>query len=186
MNARLDRLFRAALLAPFVVAMIVHGSTKPPGVPSATIRWDEGLADFGSVATNDTVFIRGTYDPLMANDALMIDYRAKASTNALDWVNAYNGIVSSLAAGITLTIPGATNMVIYVWSEYVAPSPVHTNGEYRVTYVGSVTNAPPATPRYVATRTRVKTAEGVRLSPPELPEPNRATLMSTTTTEEEQ
>ncbi|MBQ3808660.1 MAG: hypothetical protein II840_11970, partial [Kiritimatiellae bacterium] len=166
----------AAFLVGAVLAAL-HAD-KPAPVPSAYLRWDRGLADNGSIATNDTVFIRGTYDQLMANDTLHIDYRDRASTNALDWVRAYNGVVSDLGPGITMTIVGATNMVIWVWSEYVPPAPVHTNGEYRITYVGSVTNSPPETPRYVLPRTPVKTAEGVQLSPPELPEPQRTSLFS--------
>lgn len=176
-RARRSRTGAVAVFLLGSVLAALHADKPTPG-PSATIRWDDGLRDNGSVATNDTVFIRGTYDQLMANDTLHIDYRDKASTNALDWVRSYDGIVSDLAAGITRTIPDATNKVIYVWSEYVPPAPVHTNGEYRVTYVGNVTNAPPEAPRYVLPRTPVKTSEGIRLSPPELPEPQRTSLFS--------
>lgn len=176
-RARRSRTGAVAVFLLGAVLAALHAD-KPTPIPSATIRFDDGLHDNGSVATNDTVFIRGTYDQLMANDTLHIDYRDRASTNALDWVRAYNGVVSDLGPGITMTIVGATNMVIWVWSEYVPPAPVHTNGEYRITYVGSVTNSPPETPRYVLPRTPVKTAEGVQLSPPELPEPQRTSLFS--------
>ncbi len=179
---------RSGAVAVFLIGATVAAihADKPTPVPSALIRWDTGLADNGSVATNDTVFIRGTYDQLMAADALHLDYRPKSSTNSLDWVRCYEGVVSDLAAGFTVPIPDATNQVIYVWSEYVAPSPVHTNGEYRITYVGGVTNSPPAAPRYVLPRTPIKTSTGVRLSPPELPDPPRASLLSTTANELQQ
>ena len=143
---------------------------KPTPIPSATLRWDTGLADNGSVATNDLVFIRGTYDQLMATDALHIDYRPKSSTDPFDWMRGYDGVVSALSAGFTVLIPDATNMVIYIWSEYIPPSPIHTNGEYRATYVGSVTNSPPDAPRYVTPRTPIKgkddEGEEIHLAPP--------------------
>lgn len=163
---------------------------KPPEIPSATFRWDEGLRNNGSVATNDTVFIRGTYDPLMAGDTLHVDYRDRSIVDTPEgWARAYDGVVSDLANGFTVTIPDATNMVIWVWSEYIEPAPVHTNGEYRITYVGNVTNQPPQSPRYVLPRTPIKAAgDGavvweVNLSPPELPEPPAQSLFSTLATE---
>ena len=170
---------RTGAVAVFLLGSVLAAlhADKPTPVPSATIRWDDGLRDNGSVATNDIVFIRGTYDQLMANDALHVDYRDKGSTNETDWVRCYEGVVTDLAAGFTVNIPDATNQVIYVWTEYVPPAPVHTNGEYRVTYVGNVTNAPPEAPRYVLPRTPVKTSEGARLSPPELPEPKTETRL---------
>ena len=175
-RARRSRIVAVAAFLLGSVLAALHAD-KPTPVPSGTIRLDDGLRDNGSVATNDTVFIRGTYDQLMANDTLHIDYRDKGSTNVTDWVRGYDGGVSDLSAGFTVNIPDATNKVIYVWSEFIPPAPVHTNGEYRVTYVGSVTNSPPETPRYVLARTPVKTSEGVQLSPPELPEPKTETRL---------
>lgn len=176
---------RSCAVAAFLVGAVLAAlhADKPAPVPSAYLRWDRGLADNGSVATNDTVFIRGTYDALIASDTLHIDYRPKSSTNALDWASAYVGVTSDLAAGITRTIPDATNMVIYVWSEYVPPSPVHTNGEYRITHVARLDGGAANAPRYVTPRTPIKADGGRQLSPPELPEPNRESLFSTLATE---
>ena len=129
---------------------------KPTPVPSALLRWDRGLADNGSIATNDTVFIRGTYDPLMANDALHVDYRPKWITDSPDgWARAYDGAVGDLADGFTVTIPDATNMVVWIWSEYVEPAPTHTNGEYRIIYVGRIDGGAAESPRYVLPRTPI-------------------------------
>lgn len=175
-RARRSRIVAVAAFLLGAVLAALHAD-KPTPVPSATIRWDDGLRDNGSVATNDAVFIRGTYDQLMANDTLHIDYRDKGSTNVTDWVRGYDGGVSDLSAGFTVNIPDATNKVIYIWSEFIPPAPEHTNGEYRVTYVGSVTNSPPETPRYVLARTPVKTVAGAQLSPPELPEPKTETRL---------
>jgi len=163
---------RSAAVAVFLLGAVVAAiyADKPTPTPSATIMWDSGLTDNGSIATNDTVFIRGTFDPLMATDALHVDYRDKGSTNALDCVRTYNGTVSDLTLGFTVTISNATNRIVYVWSEYVPPSPVHTNGEYRIINVGTVTNSPPESPRYVVTRTPIKGMDELggetRLSPP--------------------
>ena len=160
---------------------------KPTPVPSALLRWDRGLADNGSVATNDTVFIRGTYDALMANDALHVDYRPKWITDSPDgWARAYDGGVSDLADGFAVTIPDATNMVIYIWSEYVEPAPTHTNGEYRIIYVGRIDGGAADAPHYVTPRTPIKGMEDEgdahHLSPPSLPPPAQS-LFSTLATE---
>ena len=129
---------------------------KPTPVPSALLRWDRGLADNGSIATNDTVFIRGTYDPLMANDALHVDYRDRTITDSPDgWSRAYDGAVGDLADGFAVTIPDATNMVVWIWSEYVEPAPTHTNGEYRIIYVGRIDGGAADAPRYVTPRTPI-------------------------------
>lgn len=149
---------------PVAVGVFLLGSVlaalhadKPTPVPSALLRWDRGLADNGSIATNDTVFIRGTYDPLMANDALHVDYRDRTITDSPDgWARAYDGAVGDLADGFTVTIPDATNMVVWIWSEYVEPAPTHTNGEYRIIYVGRIDGGAADAPRYVTPRTPIK------------------------------
>lgn len=75
--ARRIRRARPVAVGVFLIGSVLAAlhADKPTPMPSATIRWDRGLADNGSVATNDTVFIRGTYDALMASDALHVDYR---------------------------------------------------------------------------------------------------------------
>lgn len=180
---------RTGAVAVFLIsaALAAIHADKPTPVPSALLRWDRGLRDNGSVATNDTVFIRGTYDPLMANDALHVDYRPKWITDSPDgWARAYDGAVSDLADGFAVTIQDATNMVVWIWSEYVEPAPTHTNGEYRIIYVGDITNSPPEAPRYFLPRTPVKGMEDEgdahHLSPPSLPPPAQS-LFSTLATE---
>ena len=179
---------RSCAVAAFLVGAVLAAlhADKPAPVPSAYLRWDRGLADNGSIATNDTVSIRGTYDPLMANDALHVDYRPKWITDSPDgWARAYDGGVSDLADGFAVTIPDATNMVIYIWSEYVEPAPTHTNGEYRIIYVGNITNSPPEAPRYFLPRTPIKGMEDEgdahHLSPPSLPPPARSRVSTLAT-----
>lgn len=180
------RCSRSCAVAAFLVGAVLAAlrADKPTPVPSALLRWDRGLADNGSVATNDTVFIRGTYDPLMANDALHVDYRPKWITDSPDgWTRGYDGRVSDLADGVPVVIPDATNMVVQIWSEYIEPAPTHTNGEYRISFVARLDGEAANAPRYVTPRTPIKADGGRQLSPPELPEPNRESLFSTLATE---
>ena len=47
-------------------------------------------------------------------------------------------------------------MVVWIWSEYVEPAPTHTNGEYRIIYVGRIDGGAADAPRYVTPRTPIK------------------------------
>ena len=177
---------RSCAVAAFLVGAVLAAlhSDKPAPVPSAYLRWDRGLADNGSIATNDTVFIRGTYDALMASDALHVDYRPRSIVDTPDgWTRGYDGKVSDLADGVTVVIPDATNMVVWIWSEYIEPAPTHTNGEYRIIFVARLDGEAANAPRYVTPKTPIKADGGRQLSPPELPEPNRESLFSTLATE---
>lgn len=176
---------RSCAVAAFLVGAVLAAqyADKPAPVPSATIRWDRGLADNGSVATNDTVFIRGTYDALMASDALHVDYRQRSIVDTPDgWTRGYDGRVSDLADGFTVVIPDATNMVVWIWSEYIEPAPTHTNGEYRIVFVARLDGEAADAPRYVTPRTPIKGMEddgdAHNLSPPSLPPPAQS-LFST-------
>lgn len=177
---------RSCAVAAFLVGAVLAAlhADKPAPVPSAYLRWDRGLADNGSIATNDTVFIRGTYDALMASDALHVDYRPRSIVDTPDgWTRGYDGRVSDLADGVTVVIPDATNMVVQIWSEYIEPAPTHTNGVYRIIFVARLDGEAANAPRYVTPRTPIKADGGRQLSPPELPEPNRESLFSTLATE---
>ena len=161
-------------LAATIIATLY--AQKPTPVPAAQLRWDQGLRDNGSAATNDAVFIRGTYDPIMAGDALHVDYRDRAIADSADgWTRGYDGTVSDLADGFSVTIPDATNMVVWIWSEYVVPAPTHTNGEYRILHVGKIDGGTADVSRYVAPRTPIRGMEDEgdahHLSPPSLPPP---------------
>ena len=156
------------------VATVYCAANKPPPIVSATLRFDKGLHDSGSVATNDYPFIRAIVDQPYRLDTIHIDYRDKGSTNAMDYVRAYDGSTADLAAGIRLFIPNCTNRLIWIWSEYIPPPPDHTNGEYRIDYVSRPIDEiyDPANPRFIMLRTPVTDAEtGRKMSPPELPDP---------------
>lgn len=156
------------------IATVYCAATKPKPTPSAALRFDRGLHDNGSVATNDHPVIRGTVDALYTLDALHIDYRPKYSTNALDYVRAYDGRTTDLIAGISVFIPDCTDKLIWIWSEYIEPPPEHTNGEYRLDYVTRPLDGPvdPESPEFIMLRTPLIDSEtGRKMSPPELPQP---------------
>lgn len=106
------------LIGIFVCGMIYCGATKP------TIRWDTGLYDDGSEITNNTVAIRWRYSGIPSASTIYIDYRPNGSTN--EWHGLGESVASALAWNGTVT--DATNYDYYVYSTYIPPVPVHTNG----------------------------------------------------------
>lgn len=110
-----------ALCLAFIVGMVMYGSTKHAPV---SVKWDTGLADNGSLITNDTVTVRWTYSGIPAESSVFIDYREAGSTNG--WRNLGETPASALV--FTQTLANATNYDYWVYSTYVPPVPVHTNG----------------------------------------------------------
>lgn len=114
-------LIERVLAGVFVVGFAYYGSTKH-GAPS--VRWDDGLADNGTLITNDTVSVRWTYSGIPSASSVFIDYREAGSTN--EWLNLAETLAS--AQEWTGTLANATNYDYWVYSTYVPPVPVHTNG----------------------------------------------------------
>lgn len=114
----LDR-FGKIVCAALIVGAVMYGGSK-----GVHIRWDTGLRDNGSEVTNDTVRIRWTYQGIPAASSVFIDYRLAGSTN--EWGNLGEGVASAL--GWDGTLEDATNYEYWVYSTYVPPVPVHTNG----------------------------------------------------------
>ena len=108
------------LCLAFIVGMVMYGSTKH----AVSVRWDTGLADNGSLITNNTVTVRWTYSGIPAASSVFIDYREAGSTN--EWRNLGETLASALE--FTGTLANATNYEYFVYSTYVPPVPVHTNG----------------------------------------------------------
>lgn len=108
------------LCLAFIVGMVMYGSTKH----AVSVRWDTGLADNGSLITNNTVTARWTYSGIPAASSVFIDYREAGTTN--DWLNLAETLASALSW--TGTLANATNYDYWVYSTYVPPVPVHTNG----------------------------------------------------------
>ena len=89
-----------------------------------TIRWDTGLHDNGSVITNDSVEIRWTYSGIPSSSSVYVDNRLSGTTN--EWENL--GVVTAADGYYMTMVPNATNYDYWVYSTYVPPVPVHTNG----------------------------------------------------------
>lgn len=155
------------------IARAGNDSNKPPKIPKADIIFDTFLADNGSVATNDYPTIRWRYDAMAANDYLHIDARPKGSTNEMDWLGYYVGRVTD--GSWHGHMPGCTGMTIHVWSEYVQPSPVSTNGVYHLDYLSVPLDRAQETEglrTWCLLRTPICDADEKRLmAPPSLPEP---------------
>ena len=121
--AQLRALFGASkvqgvLAAVAICGAIMYGGSKP------TVRFDDGLRDNGTLITNDLVQVRWTYSGIPGASSVFIDYRESGSTN--EWLNLGETLASALAWDGTLA--NATNYDYWIYSTYVPPVPVHTNG----------------------------------------------------------
>ena len=116
---RLPRRAAVALVAAFCVCFYL-GATKG----NVHIRWDASLYNDGSVVTNDTVSIRWTYSGIPDESDIYIDCRLFGTTN--EWSDLGHAVASDRAW--TGTLANATNYEYFVYSEYIPPAPVHTNG----------------------------------------------------------
>ena len=114
-------LLTKALAVGFFLVNFYLGATKPSQV---SVRWDDGLRDNGTLITNDTVAVRWTYSGIPGASSVFIDYREAGTTN--DWLNLAETLAS--AQEWTGTLANATNYAYWVYSTYVPPVPVHTNG----------------------------------------------------------
>lgn len=103
--------------AAFVVGAVFYGGSK-------SIRWDVGLRDNGTEITNDTVTVRWTYTGIPSASSVFIDVRECGSDG--EWQNLGETVASALEW--TGTLANATNYDYLVYTTYVPPSPVHTNG----------------------------------------------------------
>lgn len=92
-------------------------------------KFDTGLHNNGSYATNDTVCAKWTRDmSVPATSDLYVDYRLSTDTNGL-WQTLIHTTAGALTA--TATLADATNYDYFVWADYVPPTPVHTNGVWK-------------------------------------------------------
>lgn len=146
MPNKLDKLVRFALLAPFVAAMVIHGSTKPPPGPrTGRITFDTRyITDTGSYLTNDTVHIALAKTSAIIPDStpVLVHAREVGSTNAEDWVELSPRLaIADFPHDYTLA--GATNYDVDVMADYVPPAPVVTNDVLVVNALAAKDSTPP-------------------------------------------
>lgn len=111
--------FGKIVCAACIGCAVLYGGSK-----GVSIRWDAGLSDNGSEITNDTVRVRWNYSGIPAASSVFIDYREAGSTNKWDSL----GETVASALEWTGILANATNYEYWVYSTYIPPVPVHTNG----------------------------------------------------------
>lgn len=110
-----------ALASLLVVACIFYGGGK------SSFSFDTGLRNNGSYSTNDTVHVAWTYIGIPSASSVYIAYRETNTTNA--WEDLGETVASALSWDGT--VQNATNYDYLVYTTYVPPSPVHTNGVWQ-------------------------------------------------------
>ena len=122
--ARLRRLFGSSKIQGLLAVAAIVGATMYGGSKGVYVKWDDGLHDNGTLITNDTVAVRWTYSGIPSASSVFIDYREAGSTN--EWDSLGETVASALEW--TGTLANATNYDYWVYSTYIPPVPVHTNG----------------------------------------------------------
>lgn len=138
----IDRAVKAALLAPFIVAMVIHGSTKPgPGQRPSRFVMDEYLTDAGSYSTNSTVHIAATkLSAQIPDDTPLLAYAALMGTT--NWLELLpRRTYADLPADWSL--PDATNYDYIVGLDWAPPTPVVTNDNLLVNALAAKDSTPP-------------------------------------------
>ena len=109
-----------SLAAMLAVVCVWYGGGK-------SFSFDTGLRDNGSYATNDTVHVAWTYTGIPSASTIYIAYRESGTTNR--WDDLGETVASALSWDAA--VQNATNYDYLVYSTYVPPSPVHTNGVWQ-------------------------------------------------------
>lgn len=120
---------RLAFVAALVAAVIYGG-----GKGSITIS-DPYIQDDGSYLTNDVVHVSiAKRTALLPDDTeILVYFRDKDSTNAVDWVRLTPHLVFA-AHPYDYQLPGAaTNYSVMVAANYTPAPVVHTNGVWSIT-----------------------------------------------------
>ena len=122
--SELRRVFGGSKIQGAIASVAIVGAVMWGGSKGVNVRWDTGLHDNGTLITNDTVSVAWTYTGIPGDSSLYIDYRAAGSTN--EWENLAETVASAMSWSGTLA--NATNYDYWVYSIYIPPVPVHTNG----------------------------------------------------------
>lgn len=121
--------FQAFIAFLCLFSAVLHGSTK-------YFSWGDFLAgkmedgEQKSWVTNDVVHIEWVADKLPPDDTIFV--AAKQYGSAEDFVD-IAGVSAAVGTGwLEFTKPNATNFQYFVYSMYVPPSPVVTNGVFHL------------------------------------------------------
>ena len=119
-----------------IILITAYAGTKPPGARHLwKFVYQNGVYDNGSYCTNDQIFASWTYDSAAEENVIRAAYQDLTVTNELgDCSDTLHQLPDCLVSdGSHLwSVEGATNMRIVVYSTYVAPPVVNTNGVYHL------------------------------------------------------
>ena len=167
MKKNFDKLIRIALLAPFVAAMVIHGSTKPaPVVGTITyLRTDadvQYIYDAGSFVSNDLVHVAFTFAVAPGTADFQLWAWPRSSTNEEEMVLVYSNTLAGVAQPYEFEYAGAISNRWFGFTTWTPGPSVHTNGVALVNW--QLPYDPSATNVAAMTRTGVY-IDGVRLAP---------------------
>lgn len=167
MKKNFDKLIRVALLAPFVAAMVIHGSTKPaPVVGTITYLRTEAdvqyLYDAGSFVSNDLVHVAFTFAVAPGTADFQLWAWPRSSTNEEEMVLVYSNSLAGVAQPYEFEYAGAISNRWFGFTTWTPGPSVHTNGVALVNW--QLPYDPAATNIAAMTRTGVY-FNGKRLAP---------------------
>jgi len=178
MKKNFDKLIRIALLAPFVAAMVIHGSTKPaPVVGTITYLRTEAdvqyIYDAGSFVSNDLVHVAFTFAVAPGTADFQLWAWPRSSTNEEEMVLVYSNTLAGVAQPYEFEYAGAISNRWFGFTTWTPGPSVHTNGVALVNW--QLPYDPAATNISAMTRTGVY-IDDVRLAPNVIPLPYDAEL----------
>lgn len=153
-------------------------------------QFANGIRDNGSYATNDLAVASWEVNSPIYLDGYVLkaQYRNLTITNELGecidvWHELEDGEVGRLTKA--WTVPDATNCIVSVWPQYVAPVIVHTNGVY---HLSGIMREMEDTQKYVSpgVEIRVNLANGevMTITPTNAPPGNSLMLLTPKPTQE--
>ena len=159
----------AALVAPFVVGLVLYGGAKHVVGKITYPRTDPEvwyLLDNGSYVTNDAVHVAFSRNLIVPASASFYLYGLELSyTNQADWAEhsfcAYSNTFAQISQPFDLPHPAATNFNWIAFTDWTPPPVTHTNG---VAYVAWQIGVDKSMNELVPYRTGVYT-NGVRVAP---------------------
>ena len=167
MKKNFDKLIRIALLAPFVAAMVIHGSTKPaPVVGTITYLRTEAdvqyIYDAGSFVSNDLVHVAFTFAVAPGTADFQLWAWPRSSTNEEEMVLVYSNTLAGVAQPYEFEYAGAISNRWFGFTTWTPGPSVHTNGVALVNW--QLPYDPAATNIAAMTRTGVY-IDGEKLAP---------------------
>ena len=119
--------------AAFLVALVLYGGTKAE--QTWRFNFQNGLHDLGSYCSNDVIHASWDYAPAYAGYAFRWCYRDLTITNEVGvCIDEFHYLPDANVTDMVAeaVVPGATNMEVTCYAQYVQPVHVVTNGTYHV------------------------------------------------------